>query len=443
MVLVFKPINIAVLAVGAVAAPTISWLLDDPGFDGDVASFVEALCNPDHPGPLGRLFLFLMIILGTNLFVSIGVLTTTRCFLGRSMNEPERKEIQRIAGKQVFFGVVSIPMIVSFHGWLTPAWLCWSMAMVYVNSLNSIGLSMVEQHSTASYLPHVRTTAMTLFALGINILMGYMFYVFYDVVLEQLLSSEAPNKPSGGLGLTIVVLSENVRMLIESTCIILRCLIQVKDRHSGFVLNVSTKELDVAVDFFMLAARRLVTLLHDLYLISLDITLGFLQLLLFMRVRKSVGDISSSISRRRERLRTGRRLEALYSLVTPAADDNKCAICWEQMTQATLLPCKHHFHRDCLRNWLEEPDQQSSCPICRLPLEGMNEPEAPEGDTWFSWMMSHAPFGFGLAPADLERMTNQVQEMFPQILRQHIINDLTLTGSTEITIGRILAGHVT
>ncbi|KAK9971744.1 hypothetical protein ABG768_025095 [Culter alburnus] len=48
-----------------------------------------------------------------------------------------------------------------------------------------------------------------------------------------------------------------------------------------------------------------------------------------------------------------------------ASHDDRCAICWEKMYTAYKLPCRHLFHKSCLRAWLE---QDMSCPTCRMSV---------------------------------------------------------------------------
>ncbi|KAJ4413709.1 hypothetical protein N0V85_003449 [Neurospora sp. IMI 360204] len=51
----------------------------------------------------------------------------------------------------------------------------------------------------------------------------------------------------------------------------------------------------------------------------------------------------------------------------------ECTICIDEMYQgeeATVLPCKHWFHGECVTLWLKE---HNTCPICRMPIEGNNQ----------------------------------------------------------------------
>jgi hypothetical protein len=48
--------------------------------------------------------------------------------------------------------------------------------------------------------------------------------------------------------------------------------------------------------------------------------------------------------------------------VKPSCSD-ECAVCKEKYTsEATSLPCKHYFHKDCIKPWLQ---RHNSCPMCR------------------------------------------------------------------------------
>ena len=40
----------------------------------------------------------------------------------------------------------------------------------------------------------------------------------------------------------------------------------------------------------------------------------------------------------------------------------ECPICFESCKQNIFLPCKHYFHYECLKTWL---NKNNSCPLCR------------------------------------------------------------------------------
>ena len=54
------------------------------------------------------------------------------------------------------------------------------------------------------------------------------------------------------------------------------------------------------------------------------------------------------------------------------AEKKNCIICLEDFKngdKATVLPCIHLFHTECIKNWLKT---QNSCPICKFKLTGEN-----------------------------------------------------------------------
>ena len=54
--------------------------------------------------------------------------------------------------------------------------------------------------------------------------------------------------------------------------------------------------------------------------------------------------------------------------ITISRDDSQCPICQEEYTnnnQLIFLPCKHHFHKACIDEWIIVND---NCPVCRGPF---------------------------------------------------------------------------
>jgi len=63
--------------------------------------------------------------------------------------------------------------------------------------------------------------------------------------------------------------------------------------------------------------------------------------------------------------------------------DAKCAIClcvYEEGEELRYLPCtpkKHHFHRDCVDEWLQ---QNKTCPFCKRPIDAQGEASKDENN---------------------------------------------------------------
>ncbi|KAM9351965.1 E3 ubiquitin-protein ligase AMFR [Symphorus nematophorus] len=227
-------------------------------------------------------------------------------------------------------------------------------------------------------------------------------------------------------------------------------------------------------------------LLHHIHmLVFSNIWLSMASLVIFMQLRFLVQEVQKRIRRHHNYLRVLRNMETRFSVASAdelAANNDDCAICWDVMSSARKLPCGHLFHSSCLRSWLE---QDTSCPTCRMSLnigeggEGHGERETREaaagnmaagpgvdarphlnqlnhffhfdGSRIASWLPSFsvevmATTNFlGVAPtspSQINTMAQQVQEMFPQVPLQLILQDLEITRSVEVTTDNILEGRI-
>ncbi|KAK1283862.1 E3 ubiquitin-protein ligase RING1-like [Acorus calamus] len=59
------------------------------------------------------------------------------------------------------------------------------------------------------------------------------------------------------------------------------------------------------------------------------------------------------------------------------AEGEECPVCLEGLAEeeaepARAMPCKHRFHGECIRKWLE---MHGSCPVCRFQMPAEEEKE--------------------------------------------------------------------
>ncbi|KAG8012426.1 E3 ubiquitin-protein ligase AMFR, partial [Nibea albiflora] len=213
-----------------------------------------------------------------------------------------------------------------------------------------------------------------------------------------------------------------------------------------------------------------------------NIWLSMASLVIFIQLCFLIEEVQKRIRRHHNYLRVLRNIETQFSMASAdalAANNDDCAICWDVMNSARRLPCGHLFHSPCLCSWLE---QDMSCPTCRMSLNieggtrGHVEREAgadnmvggPGVDAALnlnrlnhffhfdasriaSWLPSFsvevmATTNFlGIVPTNpsqINTMAQQIQEMFPQIPLQLILQDLEITRSIEVTTINILEGRI-
>ncbi|XP_064467008.1 E3 ubiquitin-protein ligase AMFR-like isoform X2 [Ornithodoros turicata] len=227
---------------------------------------------------------------------------------------------------------------------------------------------------------------------------------------------------------------------------------------------------------------------HDLHMLLWgNIFLSMASLVILMQLRYLFYEIQRRVKKHKNYLRVVKHMEANYPMATVEElekNSDDCAICWDHMESARKLPCGHLFHNSCLRSWLE---QDTSCPTCRMSLsehgapdlsanaedEGRNTalllgalgaqddtPRHPQntttnhffhfdGSRYVSWLPSfsvevtHTNLLGGQQPppvqtSQLDNMARQVQQMFPHMPLNTILEDLRSTRSVELTIENIL-----
>ncbi|XP_042561405.1 E3 ubiquitin-protein ligase AMFR-like [Clupea harengus] len=240
-------------------------------------------------------------------------------------------------------------------------------------------------------------------------------------------------------------------------------------------------------DFIMEMVMLSLDLMHHIHMLLFgNIWLSMASLVIFMQLRYLFHEVQRRLRRHKNYLRVIDNMEARFAVATAeelATNNDDCAICWDTMHTARKLPCGHLFHNSCLRSWLE---QDTSCPTCRLPLnisgdrphardpqqrgtlDGNLAPGGPAADTrphinqhnhffhfdgsriasWlpsFSVEVMHTTNMLSIAQANnsqLNSMAHQIQEMFPQVPYNLLLQDLQLTRSVEVTTDNILEGRI-
>lgn len=288
-----------------------------------------------------------------------------------------------------------------------------------------------------------------------------------------------------GLNTFAFMVAECALVTVRTLYIITRYFIHLWDINHEGVWEKRTSYVYYSELIFELTAL-IVDFIHHLHMLLWgNIFLSMASLVICMQLRYLFHEIRHRLKKHKNYLRVVRHMESNYPMTSPEEMENNsenCAICWDYMESARKLPCGHFFHNSCLRSWLE---QDSSCPTCRMSLAvhgdgsggtptgddnhnnllgalGRQEGEPThtgnqttnhffhfDGSRYVSWFPSFSVevthtnlLGNRQLPAvqtsQLDNMARQVQQMFPHMPMNLIMEDLRSTRAVELTIENIL-----
>ncbi|NXD99197.1 AMFR ligase, partial [Chaetorhynchus papuensis] len=351
-------------------------------------------------------------------------------------------------------------------------WCLWFSGLVFLHLMVQLCKDRFEYLSFSPTTPmssHVRVLAlliaMLLSCCGLAVVCGVVGYTH-------------------GMHTLAFMAAESLLVTVRTAHVILRYVVHLWDlNHEGTWEGKGTYVY--YTDFVMELTLLSLDLMHHIHMLLFgNIWLSMASLVIFMQLRYLFHEVQRRIRRHKNYLRVVGNMEARFAVATPeelAVNNDDCAICWDSMQSARKLPCGHLFHNSCLRSWLE---QDTSCPTCRMSLnitdshhvredhqrENLDENLVPvaaaegrprlnqhnhffhfDGSRIASWLPSfsvevmHTTNILGIAQASnsqLNVMAHQIQEMFPQVPYNLVLQDLQLTRSVEITTDNILEGRI-
>lgn len=231
---------------------------------------------------------------------------------------------------------------------------------------------------------------------------------------------------------------EGWKELIKSMQIVCRiCLRSRPEGSSGFIFGHSVQQLEFEIESWGKIAWRIVHLLSGAYVLWADgLSTIMVNAMMYFRMKSSWRILGVEISKRLSRADMDAQIDRLCP-ETKLTEKDECAICWEQMPMASVLPCQHRFHRDCLRRWVKD---QSTCPTCRRPINVLPVGRVRDG-LWHDAVRRIFSLG-GPTPQEIEEMSAQLHAVFPHVAMAVIEQDLVLTGSLEMTADRLTRFHL-
>uniref|UniRef100_A0A4D5R9Y2 E3 ubiquitin-protein ligase AMFR n=1 Tax=Scolopendra viridis TaxID=118503 RepID=A0A4D5R9Y2_SCOVI len=365
------------------------------------------------------------------------------------------------------FGVMNVQFIDE-----VVLWCSWFSVLGFLHLLAQLCKDRFEYLSFSPTTPkwiHIRLLILLLIILNTSML---LFVVCVFVGLHTSINTFA------------FMAAECVLLILRTLYVIVRYAIHLWDtNHHGVWENRGTYIYFTELIFELTALA--IDFFHHLHmLLWSNIFLSMASLVICMQFRYLFYEMKRRIKKHKNYLRVVRHMEKSYPMALAEELENNsddCAICWDKMESARKLPCGHLFHNSCLRSWLE---QDTSCPTCRTSLSGHNEQEAIsnavnnngnsldgigttnslpdaqpnrtttnhffhfDGSRYVSWLPSfsvevtHTQLLVERQQASqtsqLDNMARQVQQMFPHMPLNLIVEDLRLSRSIEITIENIL-----
>ncbi|XP_071492832.1 E3 ubiquitin-protein ligase AMFR-like [Diadema antillarum] len=372
----------------------------------------------------------------------------------------------------VVFGVLNVQTLEDLILWVS-----WFAVLAFLHGFAQLSKERFEYLSFSPTTPnktHGLVIGLLLLILGVTgLLMACSFYLCYQFDWNFL----------------FFMLAECFLVAVRAIYVLARYAIHLYDlHHEGVWENRGTLiyHTELVLELITLS----LDFVHHLHmLLWVNVFLSMASLLICMQLRHLYYEIQRRVQRHRNYRRVLVNMEARFPRATEeelVANNDDCAICWEEMRGARKLPCNHFFHDSCLRSWLEH---ETSCPTCRQSLNIQTTPSRPspqrmpnrplgpganpammggaearpnppvnlrnhffhfDGSRIFSWLPSfsvevthaHMMGNQTAHTSQLDNMARQVAQMFPNVPYNSILADLRITRSIELTVDNILDGRV-
>ena len=272
----------------------------------------------------------------------------------------ERQHLRERFWNFVFYKFVFLFGILNVQAMFT--FICW-LGWFTILGLTHIGLQLCFDRF--EFVANNPTTPRRVYAK----LIGLVTTIFFVAVSLICASFWAFCADLAGLNLLAFMLAEGFMLFIRIAYVITRVFIHFKDTSPN---SARWEDKDIIVYY--------VNLYADLLLYAVDLAnhihmllwgnafLSVTSLIIFLQIRQLYNEVTHRLKRHWAWSQVVQSIDRCLTSVSAIGIDpseQTCSICWESMSSAKRLPCKHLFHATCLRSWL---DYDMTCPVCRRPL---------------------------------------------------------------------------
>jgi len=425
-----------------------------------------------------RFNILVMLNLSYNLLFLFGK-AVQKVFFGK-LREVESKNLYDRLLHYILFKIVFLGAIVEPSRELLVFIACFSI-IGFMNLFSRLTRDRFEYITTfspnAHKIVHIKLISLLGLILSLDIL---WFYVCVSSFREA------------GTGKLLLITFECFTLFLDTIQTLVKYIIHLIDLNQDGVWE-QRGVLIYYTEFFTDTLILSATLLHYLHILIWHGSMHFslIDLVLFLHLRSVFVNLKDKLTQYRNYRKLADNMKNKYPEVSKEElrdIDDVCAICHDKMMTAKRLPCSHIFHPSCLRSWLE---QHNNCPTCRFSLIELAHPSHLQsnrsdrdqagdlgigafdqneifgnhnnppllnqqlyrfdGSRWFSWLPSvqfqvingyYPPRNRNRINNDvLLSMVHRVQEVFPHLPANAIMEDLMRTQSVELTTENIIEGR--
>ncbi|XP_003744525.1 E3 ubiquitin-protein ligase AMFR [Galendromus occidentalis] len=235
------------------------------------------------------------------------------------------------------------------------SWGAWFSLLGFLHLLTQLCQDRFDYISVPTQLPrgtHVRIVALLL---GLLTACGFLHVAAYN---------HARNK---GFNYFLLVDAEVFLISVKVAYAFVRYGVHMWETFAERTASDRRAEVSYYLELGLQLSILGVEFLHDLHMVIWgNVFLSMASVVISMRLHSTFTELKRRIGKHQHYARISQLLVGRYPSATADQLDDPCAICWENMHSARVLPCRHLFHETCLRSWLE---QDISCPTCRLHLD--------------------------------------------------------------------------
>jgi len=133
-----------------------------------------------------------------------------------------------------------------------------------------------------------------------------------------------------------------------------------------FVHIKNSDELIATASIFITIPKLVIELLLCIWL-SLQFKLVFFAIIRGFEIVNSIKKTYDSYARIKKLSLTMTSLRKVKGEELEEFHDLTCTVCYEDMKESVLLPCRHIFHEECIRQWIIK-NLNHFCPKCKHEL---------------------------------------------------------------------------